>query len=147
MVMVLLPLICVSLSCCTTFDGYYYDLEEARSEKSFYENSDYLFTKDLENTIIDFVVKEHVLYIVEIDSKDLTATTKYRVKHSSSFSIEENIYMFEQSNEHNWKSSSKLSLKEYSWCIVSKEFNDDYNDYPSFEFKYEGESYCLCYML
>lgn len=144
-VIALLPLLCLSLTCCRTFDGYYYSLEEARSEKNSYESADYVFTKDLDDLIIDFVIKEHILQIIEIDSKDLETTPKYKVQHISSFSLEENIYVFEQSKEYNWENSTKLSPKEYSWCIVSKEFNSNCDDYPSFEFEYEGEAYCLCY--
>ena len=80
----LLILFSFVLSSCMTFDGYYYDLEKARSQKKFYQNLDYLFTKDLDETIIDFVIKEHVLHIVEIKVYNEKENTKYQVKHSSS---------------------------------------------------------------
>ena len=38
----LLAFLSFVLSSCVTFDGYYYDLEKARSQKKCYQNSDYI---------------------------------------------------------------------------------------------------------
>lgn len=145
MALFLLILFSLVLNSCKTFDGYYYDLEEARSQKKFYQNSDYLFTKDLDETIVDFVVKEHVLHIVEIEFCTEKENTKYRVKHSSSYALEEAIYRFEQFNDYHWIKTSNLSLNTFSWCIVSKDFNSKNDNFSSFEFAYKDISYCLCY--
>ena len=141
----LLILFSFVLSSCKTFDGYYYDLEKARSQKKFYQNSDYLFTKDFDESIVDFVIKEHVLHIVEIKVYNTEENTKYQVKHSSSYALEEAIYKFEQSNDYNWITTSNLSLNTISWCIVSKDFNCKNDNSSSFEFAYKDISYCLCY--
>ncbi len=141
----LLILFSFVLSSCMTFDGYYYDLEKARSQKKFYQNLDYLFTKDLDETIIDFVIKEHVLHIVEIKVYNEKENTKYQVKHSSSYALEEAIYRFEQFDDYNWITTSNLSLSTFSWCIVSKDFNCNNDNFSSFEFAYKDISYCLCY--
>lgn len=133
------------LSSCVTFDGYYYDLEKARSQKKCYQNSDYLFTKELDKTIIDFVIKEHVLHIVEIKVKNEKGNNKYQVKHSSSYAIEEAILKFDQINDYHWTMMSNLSLNTFSWCVVSKDFNCNNDNFASFEFLYKDISYCLCY--
>ena len=136
---------CVSLSSCKTFFGYYYSLDDARNESKFYTDSDYLFTKELEESVIDFIVKDHVLHIVEIKVDNEKNSQKFRIKHSSSFSIEESIYEFEQSEAYNWTSSTKLSLNMYEWCIVTDEFNSNNDNYSSFEFMYNDTLYCICY--
>ena len=133
------------LSSCKTFDGYYYNLEKARSEKKFYQDSDYIFTKNLDESIIDFVIKEHVLHIVEFKVNDEKGNTKYKVRHSSSYAIEEAIYRFEEFNDYNWVTTSKLSINTFSWCIVSKDFNANNDKLSSFEFTYNDILYCLCY--
>ena len=133
------------LSSCRTFDGYYYDLEKVRSEKEFYSNSNYLFSKDLGDTIVDFVIEENKLHIVEIKVKNEKTNAKYQVKHCSSYAIEEAIGRFEQLNDYNWITTSKLSLNTFSWCIVSKDFNCDNDTFSSFEFVYTDTVYCLCY--
>ncbi len=140
-----LVLFCLILSSCKTFDGYYYDLEKARNEKKFYDNLDYLFTQDSQDVIIDFIVEDDTLHIVQIETKDYKTNAKYRVKHTSSYAIKEAIYKFDQSNDYNWITTSNLSPKKVSWCIVSKDFNSINNNYTCFEFVYEGKPYSLCY--
>lgn len=135
------------LNSCRTFDGYHYNLDDVRNEIKCYENTDYLFTVELDEVIIDFVINEHILHIVEIDCKDLNSKLKYQIKNDSSFSIEENIYIFNQTLKYDWTNSSKLSLKEYSWCIVSEEFNRNKDNLTSFRFVYGGIPYCLCYQI
>lgn len=96
-------------------------------------------------TVVDFVIKEHVLHIVEINVDDENGNTKYRVYHTSSYAIEEAIYKFEQTNDYNWKTNSKFSIGDFSWCIVSENFNLNNDKISSFEFVYNDISYSLCY--
>ena len=121
-IIVICILFSLVLSACSTFDGYYFDLEDARNEKKHYEDSDYVFTVESDDAIIDFIIKGQIIYIVVIDCKEQDNKPKYQVKTVSSFSIEEKVHLFDESNDYEWTSSSKLSIKEYSWCIVSEEF-------------------------
>lgn len=138
----------VCLSSCRTFFGYYYSLEEARGEKeNYYENSDYIYTICLDTAIVDFIIKEDTLNIVEIEKRKAEYNPEYQIKTSSLFSLEEQIYIFKELQSYNWTYSTKFSLANYSWCIVSSDFNYNNDNVPSFEFQYDGELYCLCYQV
>ena len=132
-------------SSCKTFNGYYYDISDARSAEKFYTDSCYVFTKESEEVIVDFILKKDTIHVVEIEIINQEKSPKYKVKHSASFYMEEAVSQFEQSQTYNWRKSSKLSLKEFEWCIVSKEFDLENNKSSSFEFTYKDNSYCLCY--
>ena len=138
--------IIMNVSSCRTFFGYYYYLEDARNEKkNYYEDSDYFFTVDLDNAVVDFVIKDDTLIIVEIEKKNGNSISKYQIKTASLYSIEEQIYTFKQIRSYDWTYSTKLALVEYNWCIVSSDFNYENDNISSFEFLYKNELYCLCY--
>lgn len=142
---IIISLFIIILNACSTFNGYYYDLNKVREESKIYKNSDFTFTKETNNLIIDSVIKDNALYIIEIVIKNTDNKLKYKIKHTSSFSIEESIAQFSKSPEYIWNKSSELSPAEYSWCIVSKDFNDKHNCYLSYEFIYASNTYNLIY--
>lgn len=129
---------------CKSFDGYYSDLDKARGESEIYDGCNYLFTKELDDAVVDFIIKDETFNIIEIDIKNAGVNPSYRIKLTSSFILDESIYRFEESNEYNWHNSTKLSQIKYEWCIVTKSFNDVKDALPCFEFKYKGSLYCLC---
>ena len=150
--LLLVPILfCLSLCSCGAFVGkdgsfYYYDLNDARKSKSsYYENCDYLFTEETEDCVTDFIIKDNALHIVQMRVRYFGSNAGYRAVFSGTRSIEEEIYYFEELNDYYWTSLSKLSVKRISWCIVSEDFNSTHDNYPSFEFIYEGETYSLCY--
>ena len=144
-------LFCLFLSSCGAFVGndgsfYYYDLNDARKSKSsYYENCDYLFTEETEDCVTDFIIKDNALHIVQMRVRYFGSNAGYHAVYSVSFLIEEALYYFDYYNDYDWTSTSKWSVKEYSWCIVSEDFNSTHDNYPSFEFVYEGKTYSLCY--
>lgn len=143
--------ICVSLlfmlSSCITSDCYYSNLDDARNEKEQYKDYDYLFTVETEDAIIDFIIQDNILYIVGIDVIYQNNSPKYYAKEVSSRFIDDYIYEFNQKNKYNWNYSSKLTIKEYRWCIVSEYFNNSNDNLVSFDFYYNNELYSLCYDL
>lgn len=141
-----LALSLVTLCSCQTIGSYYKNIDDAREEKSFYKDADYLFSEDLDEAVIDFVIKDDVLHIVYIDIDNSIGGKMYRTKQCSSFSLEEALYTFNLYNEYDWTTTSNLSSFPISWCIVSKNFNPDDN-LSFFEFTYENKSYHLCYII
>ena len=140
-----IALFLVSLTACGTIDGYYYNVDDARKENKAYKEADYIFTEEAEDVITDFVLKDHILYIIEIDCQKAINKVKYSIRAEHRYAIEEHIYVFNKEPKYNWTNSTKLSLKEYNWCIVSEEFNKNNDKLPSFNFIYDNESYDLCY--
>ena len=125
-----------------TLDGYYYNLEDARSAKAFYNDADSVFTNDIDGGMVDFVIKNQQFHIVEIDMRGTEENTKYRIKATRSLEIEEEISRFNQAKDYHW---TETRLIPSQWCIVSKEFNDENRQFPSFDFVFQNESYSLCY--
>ncbi|MBQ7968440.1 MAG: hypothetical protein IJ292_01275 [Clostridia bacterium] len=138
-------IVCVFVfSSCQTIDGYYYSLEKARNEKGLYKDADYVFSEHLDDAVIDFIIKENALHIVQIGVKGRGDTSKYRVRYTSSYLLDQAISEYNNAGDYVWSETSKLSLKKISWCVVSKEFNKN-NNLCAFDFIYNETSYLLCY--
>lgn len=143
---ILLVLITVLFSSCKTFNGYYSNIDEVRNSNSCYSQSDYLFTKELDDVIIDFVIKNNTIYINEIEKK-ATSKTTFKIKHTASYLVSESIDLFEQNQQYNWTNSSKISIVDFKWCITTLKYNEENQKYNSFEFNYNDAKYCLCYQI
>ena len=76
-IIIIISLFIIILNACSTFDGYYYDLNKVREESKIYKNSDFTFTKETNNLIIDSVIKDNALYIIEIVIKDTDAKFRF----------------------------------------------------------------------
>ena len=135
----------LTLSSCKGFDGFYFNLKNARKEIKLYENYDYFFTKKSENSIIDFVIKKDKLNIVEIAVKHKGNSERYLIQNNASYSINEEINGFEQFGKYKWLSTNEASITACYWCIVSEEFyNLSGGDFTYFEFTHNDKLYYLC---
>ena len=144
--LILLVVISVCLCSCKTFNGYYDKIDEARNDYDCYSESDYLFSKELDDVVIDFVIKNNVVHINEIEKK-ATSKTTFKIKHTASYLVSESIDLFEQNQQYNWTNSSKISIVDFKWCITTLKYNEENQKYNSFEFNYNDEKYCLCYQI
>ena len=83
-------LILVFTSCKTTFDGYSYNIDDARKqEASYYEEYDYIFSIEDDGNYVDFLVCGGQLRIVKFDTKEQSNTTLYKIKSKATFLIDE----------------------------------------------------------
>ncbi len=139
--------LCLTTASCKTIDGYHYDLDDARSESKLYNNYDYIFTKEQENAVIDFIIKGDELHIVQLKAVKRFSKPRYRVRDTSSYIIQQSISRCENADDYYWTNSTKLTVVNFDWCIVTKDFNITHSNYPSFEFQYGGVEYSLCYVI
>lgn len=139
--------LCLTTVSCKTIDGYHYDLDDARSESKLYNNYDYIFTKEQENAVIDFIIKGDELHIVQLKAVKRFSKPRYRVRDTSSYIIQQSISRCENADDYYWTNSTKLTVVNFDWCIVTKDFNITHSNYPSFEFQYGGVEYNLCYII
>ena len=141
-------LIAVFFTSCKGFHDYYYPtLDEAREQKTHYENKDELFTVDADTAVLDFIIDGEKIHAIDIERKNSADKSRYKVRQTSSFLLKEKIAIFNQKNDYYWTTSTKFSFAEYSWCIVSKSFNDSNDNIEAFEFDFENERYALCYII
>lgn len=139
--------LCLTTASCKTIDGYHYDLDDARSESKLYNDYDYIFTKEQENAVIDFIIKGDELHIVQLKAVKRFSKPRYRVRDTSSYIIQQSISRCENADDYYWTNSTKLTVVNFDWCIVTKDFNITHSNYPSFEFQYGGVEYNLCYII
>ena len=143
----ILIILCLTTVSCKTIDGYHYDLDDARSESKLYNDYDYIFTKEQENAVIDFIIKGDELHIVQLKAVKRFSKPRYRVRDTSSYIIQQSISRCKKADDYYWTNSTKLTVVNFDWCIVTKNFNITHSNYPSFEFQYGGVEYSLCYVI
>lgn len=144
---VLLVTVILLLSSCSTFDGYYYSLEDARTEDQYakyYDSKNLIFSKNLEEGIIDFIIDDDTLHIVCIVKKAEADVEMYQIKTVASFILDEQIKTFNDNEQYNFHDSTKLAALQYSWCVVTKQYNESNDNFDSFEFEYNNQLYHLC---
>ena len=114
---------------------------------NLWDNYDYIFTKEQENAVIDFIIKGDELHIVQLKAVKRFSKPRYRVRDTSSYIIQQSISRCENADDYYWTNSTKLTVVNFDWCIVTKDFNITHSNYPSFEFQYGGVEYNLCYII
>jgi hypothetical protein len=141
--LIVVTLIICLCACNKTFDGYCYNLEDARNEEQkYYEQYDYLFTAEEEGIIIDFIIDGDQLHIVKIEITERDSNRLYWARSiSTSF-----IHNSEKNTEYEWNTTSNF-VKQVEWLIVSKEFNQSHNNYQGFNFVYNDKQCVLCYRI
>ena len=142
-------LVFVLSSCSQTFNGYSYNLEDARRVENCYNEHDYLFTVEQEGAIVDFVINGDLLHIIIIDCQKHSSNTLYRVKSHYTSMINENTIASEDGQEtYFWAKTGNYPYPlQVEWLITSKEFYDSHQDYTGFNFIYNDTEYVLCYQI
>ena len=141
-------LIAMILTSCKGFHDYYYPtLDDAREPEKLYETTDEFFTVDADTAVLDFIIEEKKIHVIEIERKNSADESRYKVRRTSSYLLKEEIAIFNQKNDYYWTNSTKFSFAEYSWCVVTKDFNDSHDNVAAFEFEFENECYALCYLI
>ena len=141
-------LIAMILTSCKGFHDYYYPtLDDAREPEKLYETTDEFFTVDADTAVLDFIIEEKKIHVIEIERKNSADESRYKVRLTSSYLLKEKIAIFNQKNDYYWTNSTKFSFAEYSWCVVTKDFNDSHDNVAAFEFEFENECYALCYLI
>ena len=131
----ILSLIFVFTSCSTTFDGYSYNIDDARkNESSFYEDYDYFFTTESEGYFIDFLICGKQLRIVKFDTKEQNKNTLYQIKSKATFLIDEALL------DNTWTKTGAFPC-QVEWRIIEK----DSEAIEGFEFIYNNRTYMLQY--
>lgn len=144
---IMVLLLTVALCACnTTFDGYYYNLDDVRKVEKSYANCDYLFTVEHDDQIVDFIIKGETVSIIKIHCRGEAPHTQYRAKSTVTFPIEESLYDSQVRNKYYWNKSGNYPI-QVEWLIVSKEFNDSRDKFMGFEFEYKDVLCCLCYRI
>ena len=147
-IVTVLILIAVFFTSCKGFHDYYYPtLDEAREPEKLYETTGELFTVDADTAVLDFIIDGEKIHVIEIERKNSGDNSRYKVRIKVSCLLTEEIAIFKQKNDYYWTNSTKFSFAEYSWCIVSKSFNDSHDNIEAFEFDFENERYALCYII
>lgn len=135
------------LSSCSAFYGYYYSVEDARTEsqyEKYYGSNNLIFSKNVEEGVIDFIVDDDSLHIVCIVKKAELGNEVYKIKTVTSFILDEQIRKFTNNEQYDFHNSSKLAALQYSWCIVTKQYNEGNDNLDSFEFEHNNQLYHLC---
>ena len=129
-------LILVFTSCKTTFDGYSYNIDDARKqEASYYEEYDYIFSIEDDGNYIDFLVCGGQLRIVKFDTKEQSNTTLYKIKSKATFLIDEALASTD--SETAWTKSGNFPF-QIEWRIIEKDIDSE----EGFEFIYNN-TICL----
>ena len=136
-------LLFVFTSCNTTFDGYSYNIQDARSEESFFDEYDYIFTIEQEKNVIDFLIQGDYLRIIKFDCKERNGNMLYQIKSKATFSISETLAYSESKSENVWIKTSNFPF-QVEWSIVAKDA-DVLQE--GFEFVYNGIEYVLLYRI
>ena len=133
----ILSLTFIFSACSTTFDGYSYNLDDARkNESSIYEEYDYFFAAEGEGYYIDFLIRGKQLSIVKFDTKEQNKTTLYKIKSKATFSIDEALV------DNTWTKSGAFPF-QVEWRIIEK----DTEEAEGFEFVYNNITYMLQYRI
>ena len=123
------------VSCSTTFDGYSYNIDDARkNESSFYEDYDYFFPTESEGYFIDFLICGKQLRIVKFDTKEQNKTTLYQIKSKATFLIDEALL------DDTWTKTGSFPF-QVEWRIIEK----DSETTEGLEFIYNNTTYMLQY--
>lgn len=144
---ILVATIALLLSSCSTFDGYYYSLEDARTKDQYakyYDNENLIFSKSLDNGIIDFIIDDDSLHIMCIVKKSKADKELFQIKTAASFMLNEQIQDFKDNEQYKFHDSTRLAALQYSWCIVTKQYNENNDNLDSFEFEHNNQLYHLC---
>ena len=135
LLLLILSLIFVFTSCSTTFDGYSYNIDDARkNESSFYEDYDYFFPTESNGYYIDFLICGEQLRIVKFDTKEQNKTTLYQIKSKATFLIDEALL------DDTWTKTGSFPC-QVEWRIIEK----DSEATEGFEFIYNNRTYMLQY--
>ena len=131
-------------------DGYYFDIDDARSKdedyREVYQSYDYMFTWEKEGEVVDFLITDQSLQLIKIDIKKRLNKPSYSIRGYSAAPISQYIEEFHDENDYHWNSTDKLTSPYlFEWCIVSKTFNEQNDKEKAYDFSYDGEDYCLCY--
>ena len=133
-------LLAMLLTSCKGFHDYYYPtLDDARKQKTHYENKDEFFTVDANTAVLDFIIEGEKIHVIEIERKNSGDNSRYKVRIVASYLLTDEIAIFNQKNDYYWTNSTKFSFAEYSWCVVTKDFNDSHDNVAAFEFEFENE--------
>ena len=149
---ILISLIVVTLiiclcACNKTFDGYYYNLEDARNEEQkYYEQYDYLFTAEEEGIVVDFIIDGEQINIISFRTREHTDNTQYRLTHIHSTVLSYNINSFKDENQYVWEKEG-LWENLLEWSIVTEAFNKSHDNYKGFRFSYNENEFYLCYRI
>ena len=140
----IIVIVCTILlfSSCLPFYENAYSLEDARKEKryaKYYTNDNLIFSKELNDGVIDFIVEKDTLHIVCIVKKSETSKETFKIKSIASYPV--SAYIDEQ---YQFRESTKLAALKYSWCIVTKQYNESHEHIEAFEFEYNNRLYHLC---
>ena len=128
-------------SCKTTFDGYSYNIDDARKqEASYYEKYDYIFTVEDDGFFVDFLICGRQLRIVKFDTKKQSNTTLYQIKSKSTFLIAEALSCSEA--EDAWTKTGNFPF-QVEWLITEKDIESG----KGFEFTYNNTECLLQYSI
>lgn len=125
--------------------SWYGSLDAARNEREYsryYKDDVTIYTKEVEGGYIDFIFNEDIMRnvcIVQKDGKNL-----FKVQSSPSCSLSERIQIFNSKQDYYYYNSIKGEVLKYSWCIVTKEFNESHENLDAYEFEYNNQLYHLC---
>lgn len=142
--------------------GYYYNINDLREDidrdnlksrittPTYYENNDYLFSKDFGDIIIDFVIKDDQIAIVRINCKEENGNKKFGLLSSASPSLDNIISKSENEDDYAWHKvmpglASPTGSTQVRWCIVSESSGLYDEKYGSFKFTYSGATYYILY--
>lgn len=130
------------------FDGYCYDLNEARFSEEIYKDHSNLFSVQFDDEIFDFIINQNSFYITRIDCKESYGRRKYSVRNVTTYLLDElvdNVDSISSLNDAEWFYAPALgNKKRIVWCILEKSFGST-QDIDFFEFEYNGIGYYLCY--
>ena len=143
--MVLAVLLC---ACNMTFDGYFYNLEDARTDKNVYAQYDFLHTVEQDGLIVDFIFAGNMLHISKIDCRQSGGKNQYKV--SSMFSAPLAQYLTELDNNGalKWYSTGGVPSKnqhKVEFCFSDSEIADE--NVKGFAFQYGAAEYWLYYKI
>lgn len=144
---IIVTLIICFCSCNKTFDGYYYNLEDARNEEQkYYEQYDYLFTAEEEDILVDFIIDGEQINIISFRTRERNDKIQYRLTDIHSTILSYNINSFKDENQYVWEKEG-LWENLLEWSVVTEEFNKSHNNYKGFSFSYNENEFFLCYRI
>ena len=135
--------------------GYYNDINLARKTgNECYNDGNIIHTEELEDKLIDFVIKDDILYVITYKHKQTLIYDRYRysslrVSQQLSDFIVQNIDNFTMNGTIKWKvvSDSKIFADDtqstIQYSILDKSFVTDDKDVSAYEFDYNGSTYVL----
>lgn len=142
--------------------GNYYSIDDLRedidrdnkksstSTPTYYENCEYLFSKDFNDIIVDFVIKDNLFIVVRINCIKESNVAKYGMLSSESTRLDYMVNELNDKNNYNWHKVlpgilSPANSTQVQWCIVNESSGLYDEKYESFKFEYSGETYYILY--